>query len=654
MSSVDIPLFWAPRVIQTGRSAQRTDIIIPDSVRSDWKLVEDYPDLEGYVVLDFETYDPCLTELGSGWPWGEGYPIGFAIRSEWFGPRYYPLRHANGNVEDPNKTIAWLRHTLQKPSVVIVAANAQYELGWCWYLGIEPASSPIDVQALAALVDENRVSYSLDSLSKSILGLQKRRAEFEQIEKTNPGINLMSRLHELPASIVAPYAETDADLTWKLFKILWDQIFEQDLEKIERLERDVMVVAARMRRRGVRVNVDYAERVRTHLENKEKEIVSMIRIKTGKSVDCWSAESIADVFASQGVSVPLTETGRPSITREWLRSQKHPIANQILDLRRFNKARTTFVEGHILRHAKKGRIHAEFHPLRRETDQGGFGTVTGRFSSANPNLQQIPSRDKEICAMIRSLFLPEEGELWASLDYASQEPRITVHFAARAKCPGAARIVALFQENPDTDLHSWVAKMAGIERSQAKMINLGLTYGMGGASLCRNLGLPTEIKTLKNGDVVEVAGPEGQALLDQYHEAVPFIRCLMEKVKAAAQSRGYITTILGRRCRFPKGEDGEPAFIHKALNRLIQSSAADQMKKSMLDLWEEGYLPLVTVHDELGFSVKNPEEAEQIKEIMENSIRLEVPSRVQLDIVRNWGEAKVGAMATDILNLENH
>jgi DNA polymerase I-like protein with 3'-5' exonuclease and polymerase domains len=316
----------------------------------------------------------------------------------------------------------------------------------------------------------------------------------------------------------------------------------------------------------------------------------------------------------------------------------------IAKAREINKAHTTFIDT-ILKFTHKGRIHADINPIR--SDQGG--TVTGRFSYANPNLQQIPARNKELGPMIRSLFIPEEGHKWGCFDYSQQEPRLVVHYAATTEpiCfdESVTKIVSEFKNN-QVDFHKTVADMAGISRDQAKTINLGLFYGMGKAKLQAELGLNTKA--------------EAELLFNQYHENVPFVKELMNKTSQFAQTSGSIGTLLGRRCRFNKWEPAtfgmhtamsfeeaertygrgriRRAMTYKALNKLIQGSAADMTKKAMLDLYNEGIIPHIQIHDELDISVIDDNQAKKIVEIMEGAVTLAIPNKVDYESGETWGD----------------
>jgi DNA polymerase I-like protein with 3'-5' exonuclease and polymerase domains len=491
-----------------------------------------------------------------------------------------------------------------------------------------------------ALVDENRLSYALNSLGKDYLGETKNEKLLRAAAKEF-GIDAKSQMYKLPPKYVGAYAEQDAALTLRLWHFFKNEISKQDLKNIWELETDLIPMMLDMKTQGVKVNVDGAERAKKSLQNKVKTLHSFIKEKSGVTVEPWASASVAKVFDALGEPYTRTEQGAPSFTKQWLQSHSNEVAQAIVRLREFDKADSTFIDT-ILRHETKGRIHAEFHQLR--SDDGG--TVTGRFSSSNPNLQQIPSRDKEIKSLIRGLFIPENGCRWGSFDYASQEPRLLVHFANLiVESPSLTAIKKAYDAGTG-DLHQMVADIAEISRTEAKTVNLGIMYGMGKGKLAAQLSITKD---------------EATDLLDIHHERVPFVKDLAKMASDRAGDAGSIRTLLGRKCRFDLYEPRSfgykkplpyeramkeygpfirRAFTYKALNKLIQGSAADQTKRAMLDCYKEGLLPMLTVHDELCFSVNDENQARKIKDIMENGLSdiLTVPSSVDDELVDNWGQ----------------
>ena len=261
------------------------------------------------------------------------------------------------------------------------------------------------------------------------------------------------------------------------------------------------------------------------------------------------------------------------------------------------------------------------------------------MSVEHPNLQQQPARD-DFSAKWRSIYLPDEGGLWASADYSQQEPRLVAHFASIAGCAKADRAVARYRSDPNTDNHQMMADLTGLPRKQAKNIFLGLCYGMGGARLAESLGLPVANAIIK-GKQVEQAGEEAQEILDRFDEMAPFVRQLYNKARDVGYSRGYIRTLLGRRCRFPVNPFGRGHdFSQNAMNRLIQGSAADQTKLAMVNAAKAGFKLQLQVHDELDLTVASKDEALKLAHIMETAVELKVPCRVDVEVGASWGEAE--------------
>ena len=618
-----------------------------DHPEPDWGCPSEYPDLSHYktIAVDLETRDPNLMTLGPGWPRNDGYVVGIAIAA---GDRswYFPIRHERGQNMDPKFTIKWLKKQMSTPNVTKLFHNATYDVGWLLAEGVEVQGPIIDTMIAAPLIDENRFSYSLNNLGFDYVGERKSERSLRAAAESF-GLDPKGEMWRLPAKYVGDYAEQDAALTLRLWERLRTLINKQDLHHIFNLETSLIPLMIKMRANGVRVDLDRTEQVKEKLTERCAELTKQIKHLTGVEVNPWASSSVAKVFDSLGLSYPMTESEKPSpsFKKAYLQSHPHEVAQMIVKLREFDKAGGTFIES-ILRHEHKGRIHTEFHQLRND----GGGTVTGRFSSSNPNLQQIPARDPDIRQMIRGLFIPEEGTQWGSFDYSSQEPRLLVHFAA--SMPDAMRhpvVDTIVNEynTGDVDLHQMVADIAGIKRKEAKVVNLGIMYGMGKAKLASQLS---------------ISEAEAAQLLDTHKEKVPFVRQLATIASKRAEENGQIRTLLGRVCRFDNYEPKtfgysqalpleeavkkygsvaglKRAFTYKALNKLIQGSAADQTKKAMADCYEAGLTPLLTVHDELCFSIESDDQAKQIKDIMENGLSdiLKVPSKVDFEAADDWG-----------------
>ena len=608
---------------------------------TEWVMPDSLKELKGYkeIAIDLETNDPNLLTLGSANVAGDGHIVGVAVAVDgWKG--YYPVAHEGGGNMDKKLVYSWLQDILNQTDTTFIFHNAMYDVCWLRREGLTINGHIVDTMIAASLIDENRLSYRLDTLSKHYIGLGKDEKILIEAAK-DYGLDPKKDMWRLPALFVGQYAERDAESTLKLWQRLKVELYNQELMDVFNLETKLFPCLVDMRFKGVRVDLEKADNIKKNLMNREAKIVSKIKGLTGIEVEIHAARSIAKAFDKLKLPYDRTEkSNEPSFTKNFLQNHPHELPKLIADAREINKAHTTFIDS-ITKHSHDGRIHADINQIR--SDQGG--TVTGRFSMSNPNLQQIPARHPELGPLIRSIFIPEEKTTWGSFDYSQQEPRILVHYAKLQNLEGVDEIVEAYNQG-DADFHQVVADMAGIERKQAKTINLGLMYGMGKNKLMAELGLMKD---------------SAEKLIKQYHNKAPFVKQLMDNVSRKANDRGKIRTLLGRACHFDlwqpvqfgvfkplplelaRKEYDEPlkrAFTYKALNKLIQGSAADMTKKSMVALYENGIIPHIQIHDEVDISVESPEKAEQIIEIMESAVELKVPNKVDYEQGNNWGDIK--------------
>ena len=589
--------------------------------QTEWVPPESFPDLsqECEIAIDLETKDPNLNHaMGSGSIVKNGNIVGISVATQtWSG--YFPIAHEGGGNMDKALVRKWLQEVLNN-SADKIFHNSMYDICWLRSEGYTIKGRIIDTMIGAAIVDENQLRYDLNSCSRRYLGQSKDEAALYDAAKSW-GVDAKAEMYKLPAMYVGSYAEKDAELTYKLWQELKKEIEHQDIHDVWKLETDLFPCLVDMRFLGVRVNQEQAAIEKKTLVEQEKKLLHEVKQKTNVEVQIWAARSISQVFDKLKLPYDRTaKTQAPSFTKNFLMHHPHPVVKIIAQAREINKAHTTFIDT-ILKYTHKGRIHAEINQLRGDSG----GTVTGRFSYRNPNLQQIPARNKNLGPRIRSLFIPEEKCTWGCFDYNQQEPRLVVHYAA---------------------FHTIVADMADIPRVQAKTINLGLFYGMGKNKLQAELGVNKE---------------KAEEIFTQYHTQVPFVKQLMHAVMKRAQDSGKIRTLLGRLCRFHLWEPNQfgihkalpheqailehgpgikRAFTYKALNKLIQGSAADMTKKAMLELYKAGITPHIQVHDELDISVESDKQAQQIVEIMESAVGLEVPNKVDYESGKNWGDIK--------------
>ena len=638
------------------------------------------------VAVDIETYDPNLKTKGLGAIRNDGFICGIAVATG-KETAYFPLRHSDIFIDYKRDEKIWdalNEKIFQNENITKIFHNAMYDVCWIRAVtGMKMKGRIVDTMIAASVIDENRFKYSLDSLSKDYLNeekykydLQKKTLEWSGGTVKDP----MTNMHKLPASIVKEYAKQDVNLTYKLWNIFNKEIDkvlytkedgeQKTCRQIFELETKLFLCLVDMKFKGVRIDVAKAIEFGRHLKKRREQILKAIESLTTVRVDIWAATSIKKLLDHLHIKdYKVTPKSKmPQLPKDYLKTHSNKCLRMIAKAREYDKAANTFIDG-LLEYVHEGRIHADINQIR--SDAGG--TVTGRFSMSNPNLQQIPAKGF-IGKKMRELFIPEEGCKWGCFDYSQQEPRIVVHYAIKLGLPGTGNLQEEFDKD-DADFHQIVADMANISRKQAKTINLGLFYGMGKIKLQKELGLDQR---------------QARELFNEYHGRVPFVRQLSQELITFAKDNRLLFTLYDRFCRFNKWETTNkewnpeinrfnevplytkeqameafkaemldkykenkidanymdyfdryytPAFTYKALNKLIQGSAADMTKKSMVDLYEKGIIPHIQIHDELCFSTTD-HEAKLIKETMEQTIPLEVKNKVDYESGPNWGTIK--------------
>lgn len=627
-----VGLWWEDFPVEkTGKGIRRVQVIAPPE--TGWTPPRDFPNLSSARVLglDTETKDTELLTRGPGAVRGAAHAVGVSVATDdraW----YFPLRHeyeAQQSMNmDPAAVFAWLSDTISSRPVPVVGANLLYDLEVLRAEGVAaPAGELFDVQYAEPLLDEESPSYSLDALAQRHLGRGKETpALYEWCAVSfggNPDAKQRANIYRSPPTLVGPYAEADALLPLQILARQRPTLSEQGLTELFRMECGLIPLLLDMRFRGVRVDERRANEAQLWLRRKAAEAQRELG-----DVDVWSADSVARAFDRFSLAYPRTEAGNPSFTREFLESLHHPLAEAVLDVRLYEKAANPFVESYLLGNLHNGRVHCQFNPLRSDA----YGTVSGRFSSSNPNLQNIPSRHPVIGPMLRGLFIPEEGCVWRRQDYSQIEYRALAHYATG---PGAEEIRERYRTDPDTDFHEMTVQMVQsqtgvqLDRKPAKNLNFGLVYGMSRDKTTRSLAVSEDL---------------GARLYDAYFEAMPSVKHTYRAAERLAKRRGYIRTLLGRRRRFKNGE-----HAHKALNSLLQGTAADIMKKAMFEIYRSGLTralgpPHLTVHDELDWSdpctAESAEAFMEVERILVQCVEMRVPLMVDVSTGANWGECK--------------
>ena len=663
------------------------------------------------VAIDIETYDPNLKTKGLGAIRKDGFITGVAVATG-KDTVYFGLHHSDKTTSKEEEKEFWdqlNKKLLQNPNIIKVFHNAIYDV--CWLRSVTGKMLKgrlVDTMVAASVIDENRFKYSLDALSKDYLNDSKYKYDLYEKAAIEGIKDPMSNMHKLSYDLVKVYAKQDVDLTlklWNLFNKKLDKTLYTKAENnkvytcrnIFELETRLFPCLVEMKFKGVRIDTQKLEHLGKRLIRRRDNLLSIIKKHTGLKLQLWAATSIKQLLDNRKITKfeKTPKSGMPKLPKDFLKIHEDRFLRMVSKAREADKAVNTFIEG-LKSYIYKGRIHADINQIKGD----GGGTVTGRFSMSNPNLQQIPSKGY-IGKKMRELFIPEEGHTWGSFDYSQQEPRIVVHYAIKHGLSETEDLKERFDDDK-ADFHQVVADMAKISRKQAKTINLGLFYGMGKGKLQAELNLDKA---------------QAKTLFDTYHRKVPFVKELSDNLIRFAAKHKLIFTLEDRFCRFDKYEsvnkrwdnnkrkfqewdpeaieikqsDGKikykddwitpklftreeawtkfkllfnakskekveqlteeqrqdwfknyfsPAFTYKALNRLVQGSAADMTKKAMVLLYEKGIVPHIQIHDELCVSIKDQETRNTIQKIMETAITLEINNKVDYEVGTNWGNIK--------------
>lgn len=609
-----------------------------------------FPSLQSakIISLDVETKDPDLVDKGPSTFRGGGHICGVSIATDDGFCEYLPVRHETGENLDEVQVFSWLKKELAT-DIPKIGANITYDLEWLRVSGVRVAGKKLDVQTAEALIDENKAGYSLDSLAYDYL--QERKNEKALVlAAALRGIgsaDVKKNIWRLSPEEVSEYGKTDVLLPLRIFEKQLPEIASQELQRVFDVECRLIDVLQEMRFKGVRIDPERAQQSAIELRKRKKLIESSLMAQTGRALDYWSGKAIAAACDSLGIPYLKTEKGNPSFEADWLNEQEHPFLKQVALARLLDRSGEVFIQNKILDVMVKDRIHPQIYSVRNNRG----GTRSGRFSMANPNMQQVPARHEEMARIIRDCFIPEDGCEWACFDWSQIEPRITVHYAYLLRLKGAEEARQRYIDDPSTDYHQLTADMAGIERKPAKIINLGLSYGMGKEKLANSLGLSFSA---------------ANDLFNRYHDSLPFIGLLNERCQRSADKKGYIKTLLGRRrhydfwssskysyeatplkreeAEYRYGKNIKRCFLHTAMNAVIQGTAADLMKVLLVKLYDEGIVPHLTVHDDISESCKSKEEILKIKTIMEKGIQeyfsLHIPLKTDVEVGSTWGSCK--------------
>lgn len=594
-----------------------------------------YPDLSSskLISFDIETFDPYLKEEGSGVYRRDCYICGVSVSDGTFS-EYYNIH----NGVDKEINIAYIKDVLGSKTPKL-GVNCRYDIDMLEnWAGIKVNGKLNDIQVAEPLLDAYQGHYSLDFQSKKYLGEGKRNDEMvtwceERGLKGDPRIHL----YKMPYDLVRKYAIGDVQQPLAIFEKQLTLLQEQNLMPIYEIEMELYRPILAMRKNGIRVDrAKISENVASiskDIERWEYELYHEFGV-----FNVNSSQQIARIMKRLGLAYPLTDKGNPAIDHQFLEFYcDHPIAHKLLKIRSAKKVLGTFFEGSFTEYNVAGRIHPNFLTMR--SDEGG--AVTGRLSCQNPNLQQVPAKDDKGESVgtygteCRSCFIPEEGCWYGKIDYSQIEYRCIAHYSIGEK---SDEIKKTFNDNPHTDYHAlvqrWIKEVTGtdLDRKFVKNLNFGTAYYMGVDSMSKKFGWPHD---------------QSKELNRIYFETFPFLKPTRNEVVNTAKMRGYVRTVLGRRARVSR-EMRENKKEYVVWNYLVQGTAADIMKKAIVDAWNAGIFnvltPHITVHDELGVSIpktiQGVEAYRELKHVMESVVKLKVPIIAEAEIGPSWGETE--------------
>lgn len=634
------------------------DFMIP---KVDWSpcRIADLPDWyhAKRVCIDVETKDPDLKALGPGnfRPGNHIVGIGIAVED---GPSHYlPIRHEGGDNMHVEHVLDYFRDQAKNFHGTVVGANLGYDLGFLEKDEIYFDNSRVqfmDVLHRAVLLYELHNRYSLDAVAERE-GLPGKDETMLRAMAEAYGVDPKEELYKLPGRAADAYCRQDVRLPLTLARRQDTQIADNKLERVVALEAAVLPVLVKMRRRGVRVSIAKIYNIIEWCKKSIQEKLDFVSHTCGATIridQIWKAEIIGFVLQKANIRVPVTATGKSSIKNSWLEKNAGAIGKALSRARAVG--RLMQFAHQTLEYQINGRIHGVTHQLRNTKDVGNDneeekGARFGRFSMEAPNLQQQPVRDDEFGEMWRDVYEPEPGSFWVCSDWSQQEPRIAVHYAELLGLPGAAEFAERYRKNPATDCHQMLADLTGIARKIVKNYFNGSIYGMGDAKLCRAIGHPT-IWIQRNGKSIEVPGPEGKVIIDKFKRDMPWVSLLTREAAKKAEKVGHVWTIDGRKCNFPKDDQGNYDWTHKAFSRIGQGGAAGQMKATLVEADKAGIPIQLAVHDEFDYSETDPKRAKQLAQLQRDTVKFNVPMLVDLEVGPSWGRLQKLSVGEAVVN----
>lgn len=583
------------------------------------------------AAIDIETHDPHLKEWGPGSIRKDGYIIGIGC--------YCPELNTDDFFTPTDSRI---KELLADETITKIFHNGVYDLDWIMNgpNHLEVKGRCEDTMTRETLLDSYAFSYSLDACCqrRGVIGKNKGETIDEYWRQIGGKGKAVEHLKDIPFGIVGKYCRQDCRATYNLFIAQQPLLEAQNLLNANDIECRLYPLLMDMRKNGFRINMSELFRLGDQFQEEYDSGIRELEHTYGFTEGTLSLNAAKDLYKiwkQEGLPIEYTSTGKPSFAAAVLDDCHHPIAKQVKHLKGLIKTQAFFNSWVDL--AQDSHLYPSFFPAKR--DDGG--TVTGRWSSQNPNLQQVPAREDKHGIEIRSLFIPEEGCLLGAFDYKQIEYRVFTHFASGE---GAVEAQRQFNENPNTDYHQMTIDLMGWGdlgkegRHLAKNLNFGSIYGLGPKSFA----VKFKQNLLHNHPERDPNNlfPVAQSLMNEYFRKVPFVKPTCNKIMEEGQRKGYVKTLSGRRQRMPLDNGA-----YKLINYLIQGSAADLLKKGLVNAWERGVFKVLKlhaqVHDEIVFSIPKTREGyeacKMLYECMANAYQLRIPLGVDTEIGPDWG-----------------
>ncbi len=579
-----------------------------------------------YMVIDIETYDPNLLKKGPGVYRKDGYILGVGVYAPFLNyKKYLNLAHPDCTPEEKKNNIAELREVFKNPCPKVFV-NGLYDLSWLinGEYKFTIAGRYEDVITREGFLDPFAAHYKLDILSKKYGRAGKREDKIQQICDANGWKGApQGHLWKMNATDLKEYMEGDLEEPAAVYEAQQPLLEEQGLIEINDLECRLLPCLVYIQGCGYRVDENRRKEVSDMLHTKYRDALIAFEEKYGWLPDFGKTSDMEKLWIQCGLPLEYTAKGNLMFNAEVL-IRAGDLGKEITQIKTIKQVMNNYVDGSMVEYVcHDGKIHATLYPSRK--DEGG--TVTGRFSCANPNMQQIPAKHEKFGEEIRSILIPEEGCWLAAPDFKQIEYRVLSHFAVG---PGSVTLRKTYNEDPKTDYHKFVQELTGLDRKHAKNMNFGILYGMGLNTMMSKFGMTYD---------------QCKEVNDTYMSKMTFIKPTRAAVEGTLKRRGYVRTLMGRHARV-RPEMMADGKLYPILNYLIQGSAADIMKKAMVDCYEKGLFfictPHMSVHDELCLSVPKTKEGmecyEEIRKCMEGAIKLDVPLMTDPDMGPNWGD----------------